>query len=137
MFVLSIRKRDLHFERILIRTFGWKMSEISKKLNFYMRSYWNRWGYRIRISQTSFYKASSLDRVFFFNDIDVRRRYTRKVHPLKAWVGLSIVKIRRKGDFMGWVGVESVCGWMDGFSSLYQIVLKKKKTNYKNLQRAY
>ena len=23
--------------------------------------------------------------LFFINDIDVRRRYTKKVHPLKAW----------------------------------------------------
>ena len=47
--------------------------------------------------------------VYVFNDIDVRR-YTRKVQPLKAWVGPSIVKRRRRGYFMGWVGVEGVCG---------------------------
>ena len=39
---------------------------------------------------------------FFFNDIDVRRRYTRKVHPLKALVGPSIVKRGRRGDL--WAG---------------------------------
>ena len=31
------------------------------------------------------------------------------VHPLKAWVGLYIVK-RRGGDYMGWVGVEDISG---------------------------
>ena len=45
----------------------------------------------------------------FFYDIDERRRYTKKVDPLKAWVGPSIVK-RRREDFMGWVGVEGICG---------------------------
>ena len=50
---------------------------------------------------------------FFLNDIDVRKRYTGKVHPLK--VGPSIVKRRRRRrrrreDFMGWVRVEGVCG---------------------------
>ena len=49
--------------------------------------------------------------LFFFYDIDVRRRYTGEVHPPKAWVGPSIVKRRRRrGDFMGWVGVEGVYG---------------------------
>ena len=47
---------------------------------------------------------------FFFYDIDERRRYTEKVHPLKALVGPSIVKRGRRGDFVGWVGVEGVCG---------------------------
>ena len=47
---------------------------------------------------------------FFFNEIDARRRYTGKVHPLKAWVGLSIVKRGRREGFIGWVGVEGVCG---------------------------
>ena len=46
----------------------------------------------------------------FFVDIDERRRYTKKVHPLKAWVGPSIVKRRKREDFMGWVGVEGICG---------------------------
>ena len=48
--------------------------------------------------------------LFFIFAIDERRRYTKKVHPLKAWVGPSIVKRGRRGDFMGWVGVEGVCG---------------------------
>ena len=40
---------------------------------------------------------------FFFNDIDERRRYTKKVHPLKALVGPPIVKRRIKGDlWAGW-----------------------------------
>ena len=47
---------------------------------------------------------------FFFYDIDERRRYTKKVLPLKAWVGPSIVTRGRREDFMGWVGVEGVCG---------------------------
>ena len=47
---------------------------------------------------------------FFFNEIDARRGYTGKVHPLKAWIGPSIVKRRRRGNFMSWVGVEGVCG---------------------------
>ena len=34
----------------------------------------------------------------------MRRRYTGKVHPLKAWVGPSIVK-RRRGDIL-WAGYE-------------------------------
>ena len=38
----------------------------------------------------------------FFPDIDERRRYTKKVHPLKPWVGPSIVKRRRRGDL--WAG---------------------------------
>ena len=46
----------------------------------------------------------------FFLMIDERRRYTKKVNPLKAWVGPSIVKRGRRGDFMGWVGVEGICG---------------------------
>ena len=33
---------------------------------------------------------------FFFNEIDARRRYAGKVHPLKAWIGPSIVKRRRE-----------------------------------------
>ena len=44
-------------------------------------------------------------------DIDERRRYTKKMHPLKAWVGLSIVKRGRREGFIGWVGVEGVCGY--------------------------
>ena len=47
---------------------------------------------------------------FFFNEIDVRRRYTKKVHPQKVWVGPFIVNGRRRGDFMSWVGVEGICG---------------------------
>ena len=39
---------------------------------------------------------------FFFYDIDERRRYTKKVHPLKALVGPSIVKRRIRGDL--WAG---------------------------------
>ena len=42
---------------------------------------------------------------FYFNEIDERRSYSKKVHPLKAWVGSSIVKRRRRADFMGSVGV--------------------------------
>ena len=38
---------------------------------------------------------------FFFYDIDERRRYTKKVHPLKALVGPSIVKRGRRGEFYG------------------------------------
>ena len=30
------------------------------------------------------------------------------MHPLKAWVGPSIVKRGRREDFMGWAGVEEV-----------------------------
>ena len=30
--------------------------------------------------------------IYFFYDTDERRRYTKKVHPLKAWVRPSIVK---------------------------------------------
>ena len=41
---------------------------------------------------------------FFFYDIDERRRYTKKVHPLKALVGPSIVKRGRRGDL--WAGWE-------------------------------
>ena len=51
------------------------------------------------------------DDFFFFFDIDERRRYTKNVHPLKAWVGPSIVKRGRREDFMGWVGVDGVCGY--------------------------
>ena len=51
---------------------------------------------------------------FFFNDrywyIDVRRRYTGKVHPLKSWVGPSIVK-RRRGECYG-LGRTWRCLWM-------------------------
>ena len=39
---------------------------------------------------------------FFFYDIDKRRRYTKKVHPLKVLVGPSIVKRRIRGD--SWAG---------------------------------
>ena len=39
---------------------------------------------------------------FFFYDIDERRRYSKKVHPLKALVGPSIVKRRIRGDL--WAG---------------------------------
>ena len=39
---------------------------------------------------------------FFFYDIDERRRYTKKVHPLKAWVGPSTVKRGRRRDL--WAG---------------------------------
>ena len=42
--------------------------------------------------------------------IDERRRYSKKVHPLKAFVGPSIVKRGRREEFMGWVGVEGICG---------------------------
>ena len=37
---------------------------------------------------------------FFLNEIDARR-YTGKVHPPKAWIGPSIVKKRRRGEFYG------------------------------------
>ena len=47
---------------------------------------------------------------FFFNDIDERRRYTKKVHPLKAWVGPLHREKKNKRGFMDWVGVEGVCG---------------------------
>ena len=39
---------------------------------------------------------------FFFYDIDERRRYTKKVHSLKALVGPSIMKRRIRGDL--WAG---------------------------------
>ena len=39
---------------------------------------------------------------FFFYEIDERRRYTKKVHPLKDLVGPSIVKRRIRGDL--WAG---------------------------------
>ena len=39
---------------------------------------------------------------FFFHEIDQRRSYSKEVHPLKAWVGPSIVKRRRR-----WSGQES------------------------------
>ena len=45
---------------------------------------------------------------FFY--IDERRRYTKKVHALKAWVDPSIVKRGRRENFMGWVGVEGISG---------------------------
>ena len=48
---------------------------------------------------------------FFFNEIDVRRRYTGKVHPLKVWIGPSIVKRRRRGEFYG-LGRSWRCLWM-------------------------
>ena len=41
---------------------------------------------------------------FFFNDIDERRRYTKKVHPLKARVGPSIMKRGNRGDL--WAGLK-------------------------------
>ena len=47
---------------------------------------------------------------FFFNDINARWSFTKEVHPLKAWVGPSIVKRRRTWDFMDWVGVEGISG---------------------------
>ena len=60
------------------------------------------------------FDGESLSQRFFFNEIDARRKYTGKVHPLKAWIGPSIVKRRRKGEFfMGWVGVEGVCVSVD------------------------
>ena len=43
--------------------------------------------------------------------MDVRKRYTGKVHPLKAWVGSSIVKRRRRGEFYG-LGRSWRCLWM-------------------------
>ena len=35
--------------------------------------------------------------VVFFYDIDARSTYTKKVQPLKTWIGLST---RKRGDFM-------------------------------------
>ena len=58
-------------------------------------------------NQSLFFYFNLFIYFFFFNEIDVRRRYTGKVHPLKAWIGPSIVKRRR--EFYG-VGVEGVCG---------------------------
>ena len=43
-----------------------------------------------------------LESTFFWGDIDERRRYTKKVHPLKALVGPSTVKRRIRGDL--WAG---------------------------------
>ena len=57
----------------------------------------------------SFRISVPIRETLFFYEIDERRRYTKKVHPLKAWVGPSIVKGGRRGDFMGWVGVEGIC----------------------------
>ena len=48
---------------------------------------------------------------FFFYDIDERRRYTKKVHPLKAWIGPSMVKRRRRGGFYE-LGRSWRCLWM-------------------------
>ena len=48
---------------------------------------------------------------FFFYDIDERRRYTKKVHPLKALVGPFIVKRGRREDFMDWVRDEGIYGY--------------------------
>ena len=53
--------------------------------------------------QTQFYPINTTQLFFFFfYNIDERRRYTKKVHPLKALVGPSIVKRRIRGDL--WAG---------------------------------
>ena len=41
---------------------------------------------------------------------DARRIYTKTVKPLKTWIGPFVVK--RRGDFMGWVGVEGIYLWV-------------------------
>ena len=51
-----------------------------------------------------------LEKALFFYENDERRSYTKKVQLPKAWVGPSIVKRRRK-NFMGWAGVEGICGY--------------------------
>ena len=56
---------------------------------------------------------------FFFssNEIDVRRSYTKKLHPLKVWLGPSIVKRRRRGDFYG-LDRSRRSMWMRSFKQL-------------------
>ena len=47
-----------------------------------------------------FFIFSNIFFFFFFYDIDERRRYTKKVHPLKTLVGPSIVERRIRGDLL-------------------------------------
>ena len=49
-------------------------------------------GTNLSLIQCKKLTGSEIAFIFLFNDIDVRRRDTRKVHPLKAWIGPSIVK---------------------------------------------
>ena len=57
-------------------------------------------------------RLSLLDIFFFFLMILMREgdRYTKKVHPLKAISWPLHREKKNKRGFMGWVGVEGVCG---------------------------
>ena len=73
---------------------------------------WNISNFIYRIHYGQFYHLFVLWNKFpfFFHEIDARRRYTGKVHLLKARIGPSIVK-RRRGEFYG-LGSSWRCLWM-------------------------
>ena len=53
------------------------------------------------LRKSTIYMYVNLHEDIFFYNIDARRSYTKKMQLLKAGIGPSIVKRRKRGDFIG------------------------------------